>query len=72
MGISVMEQLNTQTSTYLGNRMLPGKTFTGAMNVTNKTPMKMTPTVSLKDISKNYQLATTFLLSMNISLNKKN
>jgi len=32
--------------------MLPGKTFIGAINVTNKTPVKMTKKVILKYTSK--------------------
>jgi len=49
MGTSIIRQVRTQSSTYLGNRMLPGKIFIGAINVTNKTPVKMTKKVIVKN-----------------------
>ena len=52
MGISVIIQVRTQTSTYLGNRMLPGQIFIGAIKVVNKTPVKMIKKVSVKKILK--------------------
>ena len=52
--------------------MPPGKTFIGAKRVTNKTPVKTIKIVSVKNTLNNYQLATTFLLIMNITLHKKN
>jgi hypothetical protein len=52
MGISVIIQVRTQSLTYLGNAMLPGPTFIGAINVVNKTPVKMTKKVSVTYTSK--------------------
>ena len=52
MGISVKTHPRVQSTTYLGNRMLPGQTFTGAINVTNKVPMKTITKVILYHTSK--------------------
>ena len=52
MGISIIWHVKTQTSSYLGNRMLPGKTFIGAINVTNNVPVKTTKKVIVNHTSK--------------------
>ena len=52
MGISTILHASSHTSTYLGNRMLPGKTFIGAINVTNNVPVKTTKKVSVVHTSK--------------------
>jgi len=47
-----MKHISSQTSTYLGNIMLPGKTFMGAINVKNNVPVKTTKKVSVVHTSK--------------------
>jgi hypothetical protein len=52
MGISTISHIKRHTSTYLGNIILPGQTFNGAIIVVNKTPVKTAKKVILKYISK--------------------
>jgi len=52
MGISTVIHKSSQTSTYLGNIMLPGQIFIGAINVTNKVPVKTIKIVRVKNTLK--------------------
>ncbi len=47
MGISTIIHVSSQTSIYLGNIKLPGQIFIGAINVTNKAPVKTIKIVSV-------------------------
>jgi len=53
IGIStIIIHLSPQTSIYLGNIKLPGQIFIGAINVTNKTPVKIIKIVTVKNTLK--------------------
>ena len=52
MGISTIIHVSSHSLIYLGNRMLPGQIFIGAINVVNKTPVKTTKIVMVKNTSK--------------------
>lgn len=72
MGISTISHIKRHTSTYLGNIILPGQTFNGAIIVVNKTPVKTAKKVILKYISKKLSADYDIFINHVKSLNKKN
>ena len=71
MGISTIIHVSSQTSIYLGNIMLPGKTFIGAINVVNKTPVKTIKKVSLKNILKKLSAGDDILINHDCKINQE-